>query len=51
MESILKNEIKTNDNFCPLCNNGTEIKNVICRDKIDPKKIKLEIKKQKNIKK
>ena len=50
MESILKNEIKTNDNFCPLCNNGTEIKNVICRDKIDPKKIKLEIKKQKIIK-
>jgi hypothetical protein len=47
MESILKNRIKTEDNFCPLCTNGTEIKNVICRDKIDPKKIKLKLKKDK----
>ena len=47
MESILKNKIKTEDNFCPLCTNGTEITNVICRDKIDPKKIKLELKKEK----
>jgi len=37
MESIIKNKIDTKDSFCPLCNNGDEISNIICRDKVDPK--------------
>jgi hypothetical protein len=45
MSSIQINNIKTEDNFCPLCPNGTEIINVVCRDKVDPKKIQFEKKK------
>ena len=51
MQSIIKNKIDTKDSFCPLCNTGDEISNIICRDKIDPKIINKNKKKINFIKK
>lgn len=36
MNSIIKNKFDTNDKFCPVCRNGDEIVNIICREKHIP---------------
>ena len=49
MKSIHNNNIKTDDKFCPICWNGDEIKNVICREKYVPPVNKIENKIENNI--
>jgi hypothetical protein len=36
MSSIIKNKFDTDDGICPICEEGNEIENIICREKHIP---------------